>query len=88
MDIEMPVMDGLQATGEIRRAERASGRRRTPIIALTANAMPHQVAAHLAAGMDGHVAKPVAVTELFRALKAVIEAAPMTALAAAFRQAD
>jgi CheY-like chemotaxis protein len=68
MDIQMPVMDGLTATTTIRSAERASGRARTPIIALTANAMSHQVDQYVAAGMDGHVAKPIQAAELFGAL--------------------
>jgi signal transduction histidine kinase/ActR/RegA family two-component response regulator len=59
MDICMPVMDGLEATQEIRRAETLSGRTRTPIFAVTANAMDEQVGEYLAAGMDGVVAKPV-----------------------------
>jgi signal transduction histidine kinase/ActR/RegA family two-component response regulator len=68
MDIHMPVMDGLAALAEIRRLEAEAGRGRTPIIALTANAMSHQVAELLAAGMDDHVSKPIAVTQLFEAL--------------------
>jgi signal transduction histidine kinase/ActR/RegA family two-component response regulator len=68
MDIQMPVMDGLTATAQIRRQERTSGRARTPIVALTANAMSHQVEQHIAAGMDGHVAKPIQARELFEVL--------------------
>jgi signal transduction histidine kinase/ActR/RegA family two-component response regulator len=68
MDIHMPVMDGLAALAEIRRLESEAGRGRTPIIALTANAMSHQVAELLAAGMDDHVSKPIAVAQLFEAL--------------------
>ncbi|HEX5263298.1 MAG TPA: ATP-binding protein [Phenylobacterium sp.] len=68
MDIQMPVMDGLAATTKIRSAEQATGRARTPIVALTANAMSHQVDQYLAAGMDGHVAKPIQAAELFAAL--------------------
>ena len=55
MDIQMPEMDGVQATREIRRREAETGRARTPILAVTANAMVHQVAAYQAAGMDGVV---------------------------------
>jgi CheY-like chemotaxis protein len=68
MDIQMPDMDGLTATARIREAERASGRARTPIVALTANAMSHQVSQYQAAGMDGHVAKPIEAAALFQAL--------------------
>ena len=57
MDMEMPVMDGLSATKAIRRlGERV---RDIPIIAVTANAMPEEVARCRAAGMNDHVAKPI-----------------------------
>ena len=59
MDIQMPEMDGIAATRLIRAAEAETGRARTPIIALSANAMTHQVKEYLAAGMDRHVAKPI-----------------------------
>ena len=68
MDTQMPVMDGLTAIAEIRQRERAAGRVRIPIISLTANAMPHQVEACLAAGADLHLAKPVTVSALFEAI--------------------
>jgi CheY-like chemotaxis protein len=68
MDIQMPVMDGLTATAQIRAKERDTGRDRTPIVALTANAMSHQVEQYVAAGMDSHVAKPIQAAELFEAL--------------------
>jgi signal transduction histidine kinase/AmiR/NasT family two-component response regulator len=78
MDVQMPVMDGVAAAREIRMCEAASGRRRTPIVALTANAMSHQVAEYLAAGMDAHVPKPIEVTKLFEVLQSVIEAGSET----------
>jgi len=68
MDVQMPVMDGPTATGEIRRRERETGRARTPIIALTANAMTHQLESYRAAGMESAVAKPIRVEELFAAI--------------------
>jgi signal transduction histidine kinase/CheY-like chemotaxis protein len=68
MDIQMPVMDGLAATRSIREAEQREGLRRTPIIFVSANAMPEHVAAARAAGGDDHVAKPVAAEKLFSAL--------------------
>jgi signal transduction histidine kinase/CheY-like chemotaxis protein len=68
MDIQMPVMDGVSAVREIRARERATGRPRTPVIALTANAMVHQVADLKAAGMDDHVSKPIKVAQLFEAI--------------------
>jgi PAS domain S-box-containing protein len=72
MDVQMPRLDGPAATRIIRNGERATGRARTPIIALTANAMAHQVDAYRAAGMDGFVAKPIAVGELFAAIQATL----------------
>ncbi|MGH6987902.1 MAG: ATP-binding protein [Caulobacteraceae bacterium] len=68
MDIQMPVMDGITATRLIRAAEEAEGRARTPIIALTANALVHQIEEYLKAGMDGHVAKPIEIAKLYGAL--------------------
>src|SRR5580693_8223670 len=69
MDVQMPRMDGPTATRFIRERELAQRRRRTPIVALTANAMTHQVNEYLAAGMDGFVAKPIEVDRLFAALE-------------------
>ena len=72
MDIQMPVMDGITATREIRKAEREEGRPRTPIVALSANAMTHQVREYLDAGMDMHVAKPIQLAKLQQALETVL----------------
>jgi CheY-like chemotaxis protein len=72
MDVQMPRMDGPTATRFIRERELAQRRRRTPILALTANAMTHQVSEYLAAGMDGFVAKPIEVSRLFEALEAAL----------------
>ena len=74
MDIQMPVMDGLTACGLIRQREAETGRARTPVIALTANAMSHQVKQYLAVGMDGHVAKPIEIAALYHALNTAITA--------------
>ncbi|HZZ86961.1 MAG TPA: ATP-binding protein [Caulobacteraceae bacterium] len=83
MDMQMPVMDGLEATRRIRREERATGRPRTPILMLSANALQdHRIAGELA-GADGHVAKPVTVAGLMNALNAVLEPAEATTPAAA-----
>jgi len=73
MDVQMPIMDGPTATRAIREAERAKGRARTPIVALTANAMAHQIAEYRAAGMDGFVAKPIDVEKLFAAIEAALD---------------
>ncbi|KUF11263.1 ATP-binding protein [Pseudoponticoccus marisrubri] len=64
MDVNMPVMDGMEAAGLIRQAECAHGLPRVPIVALTANAMTHQVADYLRQGIDAHVAKPVRKEDL------------------------
>jgi CheY-like chemotaxis protein len=83
MDIQMPVMDGVAATREIRAAEAEGGRRRTPIIALSANAMTHQVQEYLAAGLDAHVAKPIELPKLQAALEAALSGNQDEVIAAA-----
>jgi CheY-like chemotaxis protein len=75
MDVQMPQMDGPTATRRIRAREAETGRARTPIVALTANAMPHQVEEYLDAGMDGHVSKPIDAGELYGVLVAIAEQA-------------
>ena len=83
MDIQMPVMDGMTATSEIRRRETLQKRARTPIIALSANAMVHQIKEYLAVGMDGHVAKPIELPKLHAALEAALAAREAAMRAAA-----
>ena len=75
MDVQMPRMDGPAATAAIRERERVTGRARTSIIALTANAMAHQVEQYKAAGMDGFIAKPIEVARLFEAVQSALAAA-------------
>ena len=67
MDVQMPDMDGIEATAEIRRLE-AALRRHTPILALTANAMKGDRERCLGAGMDGYIAKPLRSEKLFEAI--------------------
>jgi len=73
MDVQMPVMDGPTATALIRTRERSEGRTRTPIVALTANAMPHQISEYLQSGMDAFVAKPIEALRLYEALQAAVD---------------
>ena len=69
----MPVMDGPTATRLIREWEKADGHRRTPIIALTANAMSHHAVEYTAAGMDVLVPKPLELERLLIAIQTVLD---------------
>jgi len=76
MDVQMPVMNGVEAARAIRRREAEEGLRRTPILALSANVMPHQVAEYLAAGMDGLIAKPIEVRAMLEAMRKALADGP------------
>jgi PAS domain S-box-containing protein len=73
MDLQMPVMDGFEATLAIRAAEEESGRH-TPIIALTAHAMSGDREKCLAIGMDDYISKPIRRDEMLRVLNGVTAA--------------
>lgn len=84
MDIQMPEMDGLEATQMIRRQELGTGRH-VPIIAITAHALTGDSERFLAAGMDAYIAKPFQPQELFEVLRAVkpsLHAAPASTVVA------
>ena len=82
MDVQMPVMDGLAATRAIR-AQQASQGAHTPIIALTANAMPQERELCLAAGMDDFLPKPFSTYQLHQLLARWLETLPAIPDAAA-----
>ncbi len=72
MDIQMPEMDGFEATAEIRKREKLTVRR-TPIIALTAHALKEDRERCLAGGMDAYVTKPIRPAELFQVIQNVLQ---------------
>ena len=73
MDIQMPVMDGVEATRRIRGGEAGENNRTLPIIALTAYALGEDEAQFRREGMDGYVAKPVSLEKLLAQLAGVLE---------------
>ena len=83
MDIQMPVMNGVDATRAIRVIEAERGQAPTPILALSANVMRHQVEEYLAAGMNGFVAKPIEMVQLIGEMERVLSETEAQASAAA-----
>jgi two-component system sensor histidine kinase/response regulator len=71
MDIQMPGMDGFEATSAIREKEKATGMH-IPIIAMTAHALKGDQERCIAAGMDGYVSKPIRTSELFSAIESLL----------------
>jgi CheY-like chemotaxis protein len=76
MDIRMPGLDGVAATRAIRAEEAATGRPRTPILAVTADAAAPQAADYLSVGMDGLIPKPIQLTQLVAVIATVLDPAP------------
>lgn len=75
MDVQMPEMDGLQATAKIRAREKETGEH-IPIVAITAHAMKGDRERCLAAGMDGYISKPVRARELYAIIAEVAGQSP------------
>ena len=74
MDVQMPVLDGLEATRQWRKREQALQRPRLPIVAMTANAMAGDRDACLNAGMDGYISKPINIVRLNEEIQRVLRA--------------
>ena len=78
MDMQMPVMDGLQATRQIRIFEAEQRKAPTPIVAMTANALPSDRQACADAGMNGFLSKPFKAVDLHRVLNDLVDNGPNT----------
>ncbi len=81
MDVQMPVMDGMEATRRIRAME--GSKSQTPILGLTANAMAHQKRSYLSIGMNGVVAKPISPANLISEIARVVCDSPVEDVVAA-----
>jgi CheY-like chemotaxis protein len=79
MDVQMPVMNGVDAAQAMRALEVRNGLKPTPILAVSANVMRHQIEEYLAAGMNGFVAKPIEMTALIEAIETALAADPAAA---------
>ena len=69
MDMQMPVMDGVTATRNIREGMAGDSYKKIPIVAMTANAMPRDEAICMSAGMNDFIAKPIQISAIKNALK-------------------
>ena len=72
MDIQMPVMDGYEATRKIRSSQKSNAKT-IPIVAMTANAFAEDISLSLASGMNNHLSKPINVAELFEVLTTYLQ---------------
>ncbi|HLZ73566.1 ATP-binding protein [Phenylobacterium sp.] len=79
MDIQMPVMNGVDAALAMRALERAESRTPTPILALSANVMRHQIEEYLSTGMNGFIAKPINMATLIEAIETALRPEPAAA---------
>ncbi len=79
MDMQMPVMDGLEATRAIREIEHRAGQKHTPIIMFSANALTEHIEQSLDSGADMHLAKPITAKGLLGALASVLNKEPSLA---------
>ena len=84
MDVQMPEMDGFEATAAIRNRETSGHRRRVPIVALTAHAMKGDREACLGAGMDAYLSKPINTRELLALVDRLTDNSPELPLESAF----
>lgn len=73
MDLDMPIMGGLEATRVIRQYERGKKRKRTPIIAISGNTICNLHRTCLEAGMDGFLPKPIELDEMLDVIKTAID---------------
>src|SRR5216683_6749679 len=72
MDVQMPELDGFEATAKIRELEKQTGKH-IPIIAMTAHALKGDEQRCIEAGMDGYVSKPIRTNELYAALEKTVK---------------